>query len=34
MCACLNSFKTNASSWTTKQQIDNAFDTAINWLND
>ena len=28
-----NSFKTNASSWTTKQQIDNAFDTAINWLN-
>ena len=28
-----NSFKTNASSWTTKQQVDNAFDTSINWLN-
>lgn len=25
-------FKTNASSWTTKQDIDNAFDIAINWL--
>jgi hypothetical protein len=28
-----NNFKTNSSSWITKQQVDNAFDTAINWLN-
>lgn len=27
-----NTFKTNSSSWTTKQDVDNAFETAINWL--
>ena len=26
-------FKQNASSWTTKSQIDTAFNNAINWLN-
>lgn len=28
-----NNFKQNASGWTTKSQVDNAFNQAINWLN-
>ena len=27
-----NIFKKNASSWTTKQDVDTAFETAIDWL--